>query len=332
MQKSRITKRKRKSIIPIVVILLVMLTFIGATYAVSFYWKIQLATKVEYVSRSEPLIMTERMNLLLLAVDAPSLQEPARADSIKVISIDPKEYTVNMISIPRDSYVAPAGFRPDDRIKINAINNPATNPLYGTDRLIETIEEIMGIKIHGFAKINFNGFIDVIDSIGGMDIYVEENMYKDGKDFKIDIKKGLHHLNGENALKYVRYRSNQYGDWAPAKEGVVRDRTGRQTKFIKAVIKEATKPSNWGNSSVAIEAITKNILTDIPMAEIWTFADILRHVKPDSIKDIPFPATYGDAPGFYYKNGERIDTIIKIVEPDLKKLKKLGQEYFSDEQ
>ncbi|MEZ4813554.1 MAG: LCP family protein [Caldisericia bacterium] len=176
MTKSRIKKRKRRSIIPIIAIFLIMFLFVGVVYATNIIWNTLMATKVtEYVSRSEPFNINERMNLVLLAIDAPTLQEPARADSIKVVSLDPKEYTMNMMTIPRDSYVAPAGFRPDDRIKINAINNPAVNSKFGTDMLLETVEELLGIKVHGFVKINFNGFIDVIDSIGGIDFYIEES-------------------------------------------------------------------------------------------------------------------------------------------------------------
>ncbi len=329
----KVKKRKRKSLVPLIVISLIIVVFASALFAVDYSWKILSATRItEYVSRSEPFNINKRMNILLLAVDAPTLQESSRADTIKVVSLDPKKYTMNMMTIPRDSHVAPAGFRPDDRIKINAINNPAVNPKhYGTPKLIETVEEIMGIKIDGHIKINFNSFIDVIDSIGGIDFYVDYPMdYVDSVDgYEIHLKKGYQHLDGNLALQYVRFRGDRYADWA-AWDGEVKGRSARQTKFIKGIIKELAKPSNWGKLPSAIKAVMKNIQTDIPMEEIFSFVEILRHFDSESIKDIAFPGVPGYEPSFYYKHGERIEFDQSVIKVDLVKLKKLGQEYFSD--
>ena len=329
----KLRKRKRRSLFPVVVLFLVMFFFVGTIVAVNLAWEIVSATRVtEYISRSEPFNINKRMNILLLAVDAPTLQESSRADTIKVVSLDPKKYTMNMMTVPRDSHVAPAGFRPDDRIKINAINNPAVNPNhFGTSKLIETVEEIMGIKMDGYIKINFNGFIDVIDSIGGIDFYVDYPMdYVDSVDgYEIHLKKGHQHLDGVQALQYVRFRGDRYADWA-AWDGEVKGRSARQTKFIKGIIKELAKPSNWGKLPSAIKAVMENIQTDIPIDEVFSFAEILRHFDSESIKDIAFPGIPGYEPSFYYKHGERIEFDQSVIKVDLVKLKKLGQEFFSD--
>jgi polyisoprenyl-teichoic acid--peptidoglycan teichoic acid transferase len=302
--------------------------FIGAIFTVDFTWKIISATRItEYVSRAEAFNINKRMNILLLAVDVPTLQEPSRADIIKVVSLDPKKYIMNMMTIPRDSYVAPAGFLPEHKTKINGINNPLANPKhYKTEKLVETVEEIMGIKIHGYVKINFNGFIDVIDSIGGIDFYVESDMKVTKRDYSINLKKGFQHFDGIQALKYVRYRED--ADWCYRNDS----RSARQTKFIKGIIKELAKPSNWGKLPSAIKAVMKNIETDIPTEEIFSFAGILRHFNSESIKDILFPGTFGEAPGVRYEKGIRIEFLQDIVEVDLVKLKKLGQEYFSEKE
>ncbi|MEZ4813555.1 MAG: LCP family protein [Caldisericia bacterium] len=147
--------------------------------------------------------------------------------------------------------------------------------------------------------------------------------------YKIDLPSGFHHLNGSMALQYVRFRSDKYADWA-AWEGEVKGRSARQTKFVKAIIKEMTKPSNWGKIPTAVGVVMENVQTDLPMEEIYTFAEILRHIDTESIKDVAFSGKPGYVPSFYYKNGQKVDFNMSVIIPNLNELKNLGQEYFSD--
>lgn len=326
-------KKKRVSLVPLIFILLIMTMFLGVFYAVGYTWQIISALNTtEYISRSEPFNINERMNILLLAVDAPTLQEPSRCDTIKVISLEPDEPSMNMMTIPRDSYVVPAGFitsKKDNWIKINAINNPIVNPRhFGTEKLIETVGDILGINIDGFIKINYKGFVDVIDSIGGMDFYVDYPMdYVDSVDgYEIHLKKGFQHLDGDKALQYVRFRSGPGADWASF-NGKVIGRSARQTKFIKAIMKELSKPSNWNKIPSAVEAVTSNVQTNIPTCQAFSFVEILRKLDSKSIQDIPFPGVPS-----YVTIQDRIlgEFNMSIVKVDFVKLKDLGQEHFSD--
>ena len=317
-----------------ILILPILIFSFSIVYILGYSWQVLLALNTtEYISRSEPFNIDNRLNVLLLAVDAPTLQEPSRCDKIKVISLEPSEPSMIIMTIPRDAHVPPAGFRHEDRCKINGINNPFANPEhFGTDKLVETVSELLGVNIDGFAKINYKGFVDVIDSIGGINVDVEMDMYVDKASYQVDLKQGLQHLDGESALKYVRFRGGQYADWA-CWGGEELGRSGRQTDFIRIIIKELTRPSNWSKIPSAIEAVMANVQTDIPTNNIFLIASILRNLDSQSINVIPFPGGFDSCRGRVWSIRENryVEQDIKIVEVNFNKLKQIGQEYFSDE-
>ncbi|HOO96186.1 MAG TPA: LCP family protein [Caldisericia bacterium] len=318
-------RKKRKSVGYIVVLILIGLLFLGIFYGANYAWQIIAASRITtYVSRAEKFDINNRMNLLLLAVDAPTLQEASRCDTIKLFSIEPKKPSITIMTIPRDSWVSPAGF-PETKTKINAINNQMVSVHYGTPKLIETIEELLGIKIHGYVKINYNGFINVVDTIGGIDMNVEKPMhYVDTVDgYQIHIDKGFQHLDGERALQYVRFRSDANADYAYW-DGKVLGRSARQTEFIKALLNEMAKPSSWSKIPDAITATMQNVETDIPMSEIFSFVEILRRVGTGSINEIPFPATPDEVYDAW------LDQMISILNVNRYELSLLVQQHFID--
>ena len=203
---------------------------------------------------------------------------------------------------------------------------------FGTNKLIDTIAELLGVEINGFVKINYKSFVDVINSVGGIDMFIEMDMYVNKESYQVDLKKGFQHLDGNNALQYVRFRSDRYGDWA-SWGGKELGRSGRQTDFIKIILKELTQPSNWGKIPSAIEVVMRNVQTNIPPSSIFSIVDILRNLDSESVNVIPFPGNYGSYEGKVWSKKEKkyVEQMIKIVEVDFNKLIDIGQEYFSDE-
>jgi len=96
---------------------------------------------------------------------------------------------------------------------------------------LKTLESFLNIPIHYYVKVNFQQFEKFIDAIGGVDIEVERRMYyRDKTDkFLVDLTPGVHHLNGREALGYVRFRHDPMGDLA---------RVERQQKFLMALFKQ----------------------------------------------------------------------------------------------
>lgn len=139
----------------------------------------------------------------------------AHTDTIMVASVNEKEKKVSLFSIPRDLYV--------NGRRINAYYT-----YYGVDQLARMVQSVTGLQMDKYAQVDLNGFIEVVDIVGGVDIMVEESIYdgsypnsKGGYD-PYQIEAGQHHMNGTEALKYARSRkSTSDFDRAARQQGIV---------------------------------------------------------------------------------------------------------------
>jgi LCP family protein required for cell wall assembly len=167
---------------------------------------------------------TKRVNILLIGADERGLRkgEVARSDSMLVVSMDPVTKKIHLFSVLRDTHVEIPGF------KSNRVNAAIT--LGGPQLTMKTISNLMGIDIQYYVYVDFQGFIKLVDAIGGVDFYVEKDMkWSDAADnhvYDIDLKKGQQHLDGDKALQYVRFRHDKLSDFT---------RTERQREFLKAI-------------------------------------------------------------------------------------------------
>jgi polyisoprenyl-teichoic acid--peptidoglycan teichoic acid transferase len=177
---------------------------------------------------------TERVNILFMGGDgrgSASPNEPARSDSMMVLSIDPVTKEAHLFSLLRDTYVDIPGHgtgRANEAIE------------YGGYKLsMQMVSDLTGLQIQYYVYTEFEGFKSLVDAIGGIDIDVEKDMKytdnADGNRYDIDLKKGYQHLDGDQALQYVRFRHDATSDFT---------RTERQRKFLSAV---AVKMQNFGN-------------------------------------------------------------------------------------
>ena len=148
-----------------------------------------------------------------------------RTDSIILVHVPSGDGKPALISLPRDSYVPIPGHGHN---KINAAYS-----IGGPKLLVETIEQVTGVRIDGYVEIGFVGFASVVDSLSGVDICVKRNM-KDAY-AGINLKAGCQTLDGRNALGYVRARySDPRGDIG---------RVERQRQFLGAIMHKAVSPS-----------------------------------------------------------------------------------------
>jgi LCP family protein required for cell wall assembly len=128
--------------------------------------------------------------------------EVGRTDTILLVFLDTKEKTVHILNIPRDTYVNIAG--KGIKTKINH-----AFAYGGVDMAKETVENFLNIEIDHYVDTDFDGFVSLIDALGGVQVDVEKRMYYPAEN--IDLQKGLQTLDGEQALAYVRYRSDGLG-------------------------------------------------------------------------------------------------------------------------
>lgn len=160
----------------------------------------------------------ERLNVLVVGVDAAAGREATLTDTMMVLSLDPVGQTASMVSLPRDIVGIPLGNGDVYGPKLNSLmayadTHPDVFPNGGMHTLEDAIGALLGIEIHYYARMEFTGFIDMVDAVGGVDVTVARGFEDPGYDGfgQADgrgwsITEGEHHLDGPDALAYARSR------------------------------------------------------------------------------------------------------------------------------
>ena len=177
---------------------------------------------------------------VLLGSDARA-DEAARSDTILIA-----EATGGMLSIPRDTLVGIPGVGED---KLNA-----AFAYGGPDLTVKTLENLTELRIGNYAVINFSGVEEVVNSLGGVTVEVEQQINVGVEGEKFSIPPGTRELNGEQALAYVRYRGGPTADIG---------RIGRQQRFLSALAREAVSPRNWLRLPATVRAAWSNVETNM---------------------------------------------------------------------
>ncbi len=234
-----------------------------------------------------------RINILLLGIAGKGKAGQNLTDTIMIASLDTKTGKVALISIPRDLYVRVADS--DTRMKINSIYQygiASAGSEKGAAELVEkTVEEILGLPINYYAILNFDGFKEVIDSIGGVNIMNERDIYDasyPGPNYSyetFELKKGFHNLDGATALKYVRERHNDpEGDFGRAK---------RQQQVMQAAKNKIFSLGSMLNVfaiSGLLKSLGDNIKTNVTLDEIGDFIELSKKLNTANINNVVIDA------------------------------------------
>ncbi len=245
-----------------------------------------------------------KTTFLIMATD----QDGTRTDTLMYGVFDKKEKDITLVSIPRDTYVTVSDNtyalmnedypEPGSKsMKINSVHHFGGDK-YGTDMLLEQVESLIGTKIDFYAKINFKAFRYIIDSVGGIDFYVPQNMeYHDPlQNLHISLSEGQQHLNGEQAEQLVRYRSG----YANADLG----RVDVQQQFMKAFISQTfSKGTILSNPLTFINLILDKqyIDTDVNVVDIISYAFVIGGIDTSNIEThtLPGKAAYAKGQSVY---------------------------------
>lgn len=256
-------------------------------FAAFFIYKVT-STAIFYVSnfRFTDLVMLVagkveqddlgRTNVLLLGVGGGQHDAPDLTDSIIVASYNHRTRIASLLSIPRDLYVNMPGY---DGSRVNKIYENL-KPRLGSKKALEVVRDaaskIANLDIHYYVKIDFSGFRDVIDTLGGIDIEVPKTIHDEAyPDEKMQgytlfhVDAGLQHMDGETALKYARSRHST-SDF---------DRSLRQQEIIKAIKAKATEAKLFSSPmklKTLWDTFQENIETDLSLREMITFAGIAK--------------------------------------------------------
>lgn len=248
----------------------------------------QVAVADEQVRDDQKL--NERINVLLLGIDDGDSEaaetEPKRTDAIILLSFDPQQNQVAVLSIPRDTKVVLPGHR--DPEKINA-----AYAYGGAVMAKQTVANLLRVPIHYYALANWRGFIEVVNLIGGVDLYVDRDMYYEDPyaDLVIDIKHGYQHMDGETAGKYVRFRKDELGDIG---------RVQRQQKFLKAAAEQMFSVQNVTKISSLLATMDKYIETDLNTLTMLKAANSFKLFGDDKLRSCMLYGQFDDSSGVSY--------------------------------
>lgn len=173
----------------------------------------------------------------------------SRSDVNIIMTINKKTGKILLTTTPRDSYVKIADGGNNQYDKLTHAG------LYGVESSIHTLENIYGIKIDYYARLNFTSFLKLIDTVGGVDVYNDQAFISHGGDKS--FQPGLLHMDSKTALIFVRER---YG-----LTGGDHDRGKNQEKVITAIIKKLTSKEGLANYQSVIKDLSESIQTDMPI-------------------------------------------------------------------
>ncbi len=229
-------------------------------------------------------------NILLLGVGTGAHEGKDLTDTIIIASIDKKDNSVGMISIPRDLYLKTSL----GSMKVNALYEQAKSKWTsseGIDFVRDAFEGTFNIPLHYVVKVDFTAFEEVVDTLGGVDIYVENDISDQeypNESFGYEpfhLSKGLQHLNGKTALKYARSRKSS-SDF---------DRSKRQQSVLVALKEKATREGFLGSTRLIKNlyySLTEHVETDMSLREMLSLAKFgatwdSKHLSAATLNDEP---------------------------------------------
>ncbi len=247
---------------------------------------------VEWAENTDPIEQGEHIvNILLIGQDRREGQGRQRSDAMILCTINKAEKTITLTSFMRDMYIKIPGYR------ANRIN--ASYELGGMQLLDATLEENFGILVDGNVEVDFDGFIEVIDMLGGVDIELNssEASYlnrrgnwdvNDSSAGRWNLKKGINHLTGEQALAYSRIRYVGNGDF----ERTERQRTVLNTLFEKCKDLSVLELNNL------LQKLLPYLTTDMTNSEILGYTVDLFPMMSDltvQTQRVPADGTFSNA-------------------------------------
>lgn len=230
--------------------------------------------------------LRNRVSILLIGADQRSGEIKFNTDSLILASVDPDTQRISLLSIPRDTRVSLPGH---GYVKINAVA-----ALTGLSTLQECVEDLTGEAISGYVQTNFQGFKKVIDTLGGITVDVEKDMYYETGDIEdgyINLHKGLQRLDGSKALQYARFRHDALGDIS---------RTARQQVVLKAVSKEMFQLKTLPKLPLLVPQVMQAVHTDLSSKDILTLAKVAVGFQSSNVSSQTLPGTFLDMNGVSY--------------------------------
>ena len=222
------------------------------------------------------------VNLLVIGTDL--VENSRHSDTLVFLSYSPANRFLNIISIPRDTHFSPAGYRFSRINEIYAYHYRKTNDsLLASGEVKTAVEQVLQNKvtIPYSIQVDYDSFRKLIDLAGGIFLDVDDAMHYDDNagDLHIHFEPGIQHLNGQQALEYVRYRGKA-GDIG---------RVFRQQRFLKAVLSRLNNPFLLMRLPQVVKVVSANIQTNLTFWDILSGTLELKDLRASNIRLTQLP-------------------------------------------
>ncbi len=232
--------------------------------------------------------------ILLLGVDRETGKDVGRSDTIILCFMNPKDKSVRLLSIPRDTYTdVPVRGKKD---KINAAYAQG-----GSDGALEAVSLLLGREIKYYLATDFQGFEKIVDTLGGVTVQVDEKISK-----AIDLPPGTHRLKGEQALVFVRFRGYPMADL---------ERIKHQQVFLKALADEALQPSNIWKAPQLAGDMRSAVETNLSTAQMIDLGKAMKSLDSSQMECYTLPGRpqYMNGISYYLPDTGKIEPLLNAL-------------------
>ncbi|MBA4541792.1 LCP family protein [Thermoactinomyces daqus] len=286
-------KRKKKWTFRILTVFILLILGVGAYFGTQIWGAFANSGKKLSKSdlrKSQVEFQKAPFTVLLIGTDQRGHTANWRSDVLILAAVNPKTKSIKLVSIPRDVYteIPNSG---GVKTKINAA------PYYGyksgvgqVQNIRLAIEHVLHIPVDYYARINFQGFEDIVDALNGVDVNVKFPFHQAAIGGKmVYFEPGEHHLNGSEALAYVRMRhQDPKGDLG---------RNERQREVISALINKMASAEGVFNFGDVMKAVGNNFEMSFQATDIPALIELYRSIPQQNIETLQANVTFEKIPG-----------------------------------
>jgi len=288
-QRKRSRKGRMIGCLGVLAVLVVLVILASTTVSKVLAFGAAISPKAPLSTETGYMTTSDRTNLLVMGYGRGGHDGAYLTDSMLIISVLPQSHHTSLVSVPRDLWVQ---YPPNsgNYTKINSVyefaSNNGSNPQLGGEAAYQKISFITGMQVNYWLTIDFTGFKKVIDSIGGIDVFVPNSFnacYPKNDDAEIDpswikvqFDQGMQHMDGDTAITYARAREplEVCGQGTSENLAELTDfgRSARQQIIIKAVLAKVKQISAWPHLYDVMGALQQTIHTNMSFADLSAFA------------------------------------------------------------
>ena len=315
-------KKKMKTWKKVLLIFLLIILIAGGVFAYRVYqngWGLSgmLATVVGHDQETKKNLGEFKCLVLGISTDE---QGALLTDTIMVASYNPNTQKATLLSIPRDTYTGKNPKKATAYEKINSIYSRNEDP----QDVLDEVNELTGLNLQYYIIVKTEGFIKLVDAIGGVtfDVPIDMDYDDPSQDLHIHLEAGVQELDGDKAEQLVRFRHNNDGTTYPEEYGnndLGRMRTQRE--FIMEVIKQTAKVENIFKLGQILEVAEENVITNIDFGVAKDYIPYAVEFNTENLLTATLPGT---TPPWNQTNG------VSIFVADEEETEELVQELFYD--